>query len=209
MAITAVPNNVRVLEFRNNANTVLNKSISGKQYVADFGNNFWSFTLETPLMESYDLYDVYGSFFLQTSSTVSNVMLPALNDAAGSVAGASTLPVATSATLNKVGSNQVTVTGASITGTLNAGDLIKFDNHNKVYMITESVTFDGSTNPTITFTPRLTNGVAATDSTDGSSAVQISYDNVSMKVIPERDSHEIQYDVNGYAKFKQSFREVL
>lgn len=213
MALTSLPNNVEVLNFKNNFNNTVNKTFSGKTVVTDFGNSFWSFTLQTPPMRQYDFYDSYSSFFMSTTGKVSDIRLPIINDAVGTIdtSGLGYLVVqgTGSATLNKIGSNQVIVVGGLNTGTLVPGDLIQFDNHKKVYMITEQVTFDGSTDQTITITPRLVKGVDATDSNDGSSNVQINFDNVGIQAIAENDVQQLDYGIEELVTYSQDFREVL
>ena len=205
MALAGLPNNVAVLNFKNNFNTTVNKSLSGKTFVTNYGNPFWSFTLETPVREQHDLFDVYGSFFLSTVGKVSDILLPTINDAAGTASG--TIQVvnqSSSGHSTDVGSTAVGVQQAS--GTLLTGDLISFSNHKKVYMVTSDCNLDGSSVDTLNFTPGLVRSVAPAD---GSTLVTVNYDNVGIQAIAENDVQTINYGTDGYASYSQDFREVL
>ena len=208
MAHTDIPDNVAVLELRNNANVTTNTSLNGQQYIANFGNNYWSFKLKTPLMEVWEFYAVYKNFFQQTAGTVTDVRLPILNDAVGTVASGPVSVVNDSSTSPEygigVGETKIPVSGGS--GTLLIGDLIKFSNHSKVYMLSEDTNLDGSSVDVINITPPLVSSVAPAD---GSTLVTITYDNVGMQVIAEDNVQEIKCNIAGLVQYQQKFREVI
>ena len=58
------------------------------------------------------------------------------------------------------------------------GDLIKFSNHDKVYMVTADKTISG-TNDAISFYPPLTTAIT--------SSTTVAYDNVPVKVYMDKD----------------------
>lgn len=207
MALSGLPNNVAVLNFKNNFNTTVNKSLSGKTFVTNYGNPFWSFTLETPVREQHDLFDVYGSFFLSTVGKVSDILLPTINDAAGTISGTPKVVNQSSSSptySTDVGSTTIGVQDGS--GTLLTGDLISFSNHKKVYMVTSDCNLGDSSINTLSFTPGLVRSVAPAD---GSTLVTVNYDNVGIQAIAENDVQTINYGTDGYASYSQDFREVL
>ena len=69
-----------------------------------------------------------------------------------------------------------------MTGTLKAGDYIKFASHNKVYMVVADVTADGSNEATLTIEPPLITALA-----DDSA---VTYDNVPFTVHLTSDIQE-------------------
>ena len=87
------------------------------------------------------------AFIVQQDGQVEsfNIVPPTISTTRGTASG--TITVANTTSTSPVislasGSTAVGVTGG--TGTLKKGDLIKFSNHNKVYMITEDVNLDGT-----------------------------------------------------------------
>jgi len=58
--------------------------------------------------------------------------------------GTSTATITTSSGTELPGDDTIAIGGLLAGTTINAGRFIKFDNHNKIYMITETVTGDGS-----------------------------------------------------------------
>jgi hypothetical protein len=207
MALTSLPNNVEVLNFKNNFNNTVNKTFSGKTVVTDFGNSFWSFTLQTPPMRQYDFYDSYSSFFMSTTGKVSDIRLPIINDASGTASG--TIQVVNDSSIDpaynlNVGSKNIPVQNGS--GTLKAGDIISFSNHKKVYMITEDLDLDGSSVDVMKITPGLVRSVAPAD---GSTLVTVNYDNVGIQAIAENDVQQLDYGIEELVTYSQDFREVL
>ena len=93
------------------------------------------------------------------------------------------------------GSKNIGVSGGS--GTLKKGDLIKFSNHDKVYMITEDANLDGSTIDQLSFFPPLTTALTGGGQT-------ITYDNVPFKVYLTGDN--IQYKSSTDGKFQYQIK---
>ena len=178
---------IKSMELTNNTSNIKNKSITGRTFVADYGNNYWTIKIETvPLTQQQFLNEFLGGFFYVASNKVEKITtdfkLPVLKDKRGTASGTITVlnENSTAPAYNKdIGSNTVGVSGG--TGTLLAGDLIKFSGHSKVYMITAATNLDGSTKDTISFTPRLVSGVATNT---------ITYSDVTFTVIPETDVEE-------------------
>lgn len=206
-------NIIKSLDLTNNTYNEKNTSITGRTFVADFGNNYWTFRINTVPMSRADFADKFfktnvngnGLFYSFTGSQVgrinSAIQIPVLNDSAGTVSG-SVSTVSGSSTdpaySQSVGSDTVGVTGG--TGTIKAGDLIQFNNHYKVYMVTEDCNLDGSTVDTLKITPRL---VKAVDSTS------ITYDSVTFSAIPDGDVLSWQIGREELYEFEATYREVF
>jgi len=93
----------------------------------------------------------------------------------------------------------VTIDG---TGTLKKGDLIKFSNHNKVYMVTEDVNFDGSTLTRIPFYPSLTTALTGGGQT-------ITYTNVPFTVYLDNDQIKFITQADGTYKYEITVNEEI
>ena len=116
------------------------------------------------------------------------IVPPVVTDARGTASGTLTNDATVAA-----GQSACQTDGGS--GTLKKGDLIKFSNHTKVYMVTADVTISG-TNDAISFYPPLVTGL--TNSTT------VTYDNVPFKVYLTGDN--IQYKSSTDGKFQYQIK---
>ena len=200
---------IKFINFKNNTNNILNKTLNGKTYVTNFGNNYWSFDIRSvPITRTTWHNDFFNLYDTETTAKNTTFLLPVLNDAEGTVASGPVSVVNDSSTSPEygigVGETKIPVSGG--TGTLLAGDLIKFSNHSKVYMITEETNLDGSSVDVINITPPLVSSVAPAD---GSTLVTITYDNVGMQIVAEDDVQEVKCNIAGLIQYQQNFREVV
>lgn len=92
-----------------------------------------------------------------------------------------------------------TTTGG--TGTLKKGDLIKFSNHDKVYMLTEDLNLDESTVDTVNFYPNLVTGITNTTT--------ITYTNVPLKVYLDTDQQKYIAQADGTYKYEITVNEEI
>ena len=199
---------INFINFKNNTNNVLNRTLNGKTYVTNFGNSYWSFDIKTvPITRTTWHSDFFDFYDTETTAKNTTFLLPVLNDAAGTVSGTvSVLDDSSTAPEYSVsvGETKIPVSGGS--GTLLAGDLIKFSNHSKVYMLSDDTNLDGSSIDVINITPPFVAGVGPAD---GSTLVTITYDNVPITVVADDDIIEFKTDTKGYYAFQQTFREVI
>ena len=199
---------IQSLELTNNTHNIKNTSITGRTFVADFGNNYWTFRIKTvPLTRAQfngKFHRGDSIFFDRVSQTIGRIktiQVPILTDAAGTVSGTITVSADSSISpgyTSNVGSDTVAVSGG--TGLLKAGDLIAFSNHKKVYMVTADVNLDGSTLDTLSIYPRLIQNVAG---------ATITYDNVTFNAIPDGDIFEYSVGTEELFEYEANFREVL
>jgi len=184
---------VQSIKVTNNTNNVLNTAISGKTYVSDYGNNYWTIEVATVPMTRANFFINFTNLFNTATSNQYSLQIPVLNNAEGTVAGVLTV----NQVGVKVGATSVNVSGGS--GTLSAGDFIKFSNHTKVYQLTDDITLTGS--DTLEFYPSLVTAPVAPTTT-------VLYDSVFFTVKPTDDSIAFDVGTVGYYQFQQSFREV-
>ena len=150
-------------------NTIVSKSLSGKKLSRQVDNQRFSFTARIITAKRSDVYGELMAFIMKQRSSKENftIIPPEIEDARGNVSG----------TVLVNGSHAVADTTINIdgmTGTLKAGDFVKFASHNKVYMVVADATADGSNEATLTIEPPLITALAD-DSV-------VTYDNVAFKV---------------------------
>ena len=195
-------------ELKSNTNSRLTESVSGKTQRIKSGAQYFSLKMKSPPLSRNDFNAIY-SFIIQQDGQVESFTLtpPEISSTTGTMAGTMTVSSVSSADpLMDVsaGSNAVgVVEDSTAEGTLKKGDLIKFSNHDKVYMVTEDFTLsnDSSVQP-LKFHPPLTTSVVGGSTT-------ITYNNVPFKVFFQTD--ELSYEVSndGFYRYEISVREEL
>ncbi len=153
--------NFRSLNFKDNRPTLINQTLSGKRQVRQIGAQYFSFTVQMPPMQQEKAQQIFA--FLQGQGGVSGEfqITPPL-DNLGSAKLETDIQVNGA---HVVGDRTIAMDGftAGQSGVLKAGDLIKFANHSKVYMVTYDVDHDTAA---VTISPplmtALTNNLAVT-----------------------------------------------
>ena len=153
--------------------TILSKSVSGKKLSRQIDGQRWGFTARIITAKRSDVYGDLMAFIVKQRSGKENftIIPPEIEDARGTASGT---PNGTAS----AGATSITI-GGSATGTLKAGDFIKFANHDKVYMVVADQA-DISTG-TLTIEPPLVTAVSSTN---------IQYDNVPFTVYLTNDVQE-------------------
>jgi hypothetical protein len=98
-----------------------------------------------------------------------------------------------------VAASALTAAVSGGTGTLKKGDLIKFSNHDKVYMITEDVASLASA--TLNFYPNLVTGITNTTT--------VTYNNVPLKVYLDSDQQKYITQADGTYKYEITLNEEI
>ena len=158
-------------------NTIISKTVSGKKLARQIDNQRFSFTARIITAKRSDVYGELMAFIVKQRSGKENftIIPPEVEDARGNVSG--------TVLVNGVHAvADTTITVDAMTGTLKAGDFIKFASHNKVYMVVADVTADGSNEATVTIEPPLLVALA-NDSV-------VTYDNVPFTVHLTNDIQE-------------------
>jgi len=174
------------LDFQSNNNNKVTTSISGRTQRVKTGVQYWSFKLQSPPLDRNDFFAQY-SFIVQQEGQVESftIVPPVVGSTRGTAAGTVTVNATVAA-----GQSTCNSTGGS--GTLKKGDLIKFSNHDKVYMLTADVDLDGSTVDTLNFYPALTTGITNTTT--------VTYNNVPFTVY--FDSDNLSYTTGADGKYR-------
>ena len=154
-------------------NTIISKSVSGKKLARQIDGQRWAFTIQIITAKRSDVYGELMAFIVKQRSGKENftIVPPEIEDARGTASGT---PNGTAS----AGATSITLAGTG-TGTLKAGDFIKFASHDKVYMVVADQS-DISTG-SLTIEPPLTTAITNSD---------ITYDNVPFTVHLTNDVQE-------------------
>jgi|SRR5210317_556338 len=182
---------------RTSQDTIITITDSGKKLSRQIDGQRFGFTAQIITAKRSDVYGELMAFIMKQRSSKENftIVPPEVTDARGTASGT---PNGTAS----VGAVSITI-GGSATGTLKAGDFIKFSNHSKVYMVVEDQN-DISTG-TLTIEPPLITAVSSTD---------IQYDNVPFTVYLTNDIQEFgivgaDKDGNALYQFEIDVEEAL
>ena len=156
-------------------NTIISKSQSGKKLARQIDGQRFGFTARIITAKRSDVYGELMAFIIKQRSGKENftIIPPEVEDARGTASGT---PHGTAS----AGATSITLGGTG-TGTLKAGDFIKFASHDKVYMVVADVQASSGAS-TVTIEPPLITGLAD-DSV-------VTYDNVPFTVHLTNDIQE-------------------
>jgi len=192
---TTIPFNA--LNFRSITPTIINRSLSGIENRTQVAGQYWTFTARFSTLTEEKRKELLGYLMsLRGNLNTDTIALPEpLNDSSGNYTGNIT---------NVSGSAGALSCTASVTSNstliLKAGDIIKFGNHNKVYMVTSNATSNGSGAVTINFFPALRTAVSSGTCT---------HKDVTMTVRVVNPEISFQMGAAMFADFDLDFEEVL
>jgi hypothetical protein len=172
-------------------NTIISKSQSGKKLARQIDGQRFAFTARVIVAKRSDVYGELMAFIIKQRSGKENftIVPPEVEDARGTASGT---PHGTAS----AGATSITLGGTG-TGTLKAGDFIKFASHDKIYMVVADQS-DISTG-SLTIEPPLTTAVSSSN---------ITYDNVPFTVHLTNDIQEfgvVGADNSGNALYQFEF----
>lgn len=173
MAGTFPNTNYSGLNFRSNQRTLTSISDDGTTYTRQIDTQRFSLTLSFPPQSKADFMPIVA-FVMKQRSKKESFTLPlptGLKDARGTASGS---PTGT----GSAGDTSITLGGTG-TGSLLAGDLIKFSSHDKLYMVVDDASDISS--GTITIEPPLRQAI---------SADTISFDSLNMSARLTSDVQE-------------------
>ena len=169
--------NFETMGIKSLQDTIISKSLSGKKLSRQIDNQRFGFTASIIVGKRSDIYGELMAFIIKQRSQKENftIIPPEVEDARGNVSGT----VLVNGT-HAIGDTTINID--AMTGTLKAGDFVKFASHNKVYMVVADATADGSNEATITIEPPLRTALV-----DNS---VVTYDNVPFTVHLTNDMQE-------------------
>ena len=148
----------RAINFQDNRPVLVNQTLSGKKSARQIGGQYFSFTVQMPAMAQENGQKIFA-FLQKQKGAFENftIQYPLTNlgsDKAQTDIASVGVQAAQDATIAMDGFT------ASTAGVLKAGDMIKFANHTKVYMVQDDVTSNGSGAATVSISPNLVSALA-------------------------------------------------
>ena len=185
----------RSINFSSEQKTKTSTTDSGKMFSTQVDGQRFKFSATYPPMSRSDFAPVLAFIMKQRSQKETfQIALPDLKNAKGNVSGSVLVKTAHTA-------GDTTITVDAMTGTLKAGDLVKFAGDTKVYMVVEDVTADGSNEATLTIEPPLRSAI--------SDNAAVTYDGVEFTVRLTNDLQQFSTDDLDTFKFEVDFIEAL
>ena len=191
--------NFRSLNFQDNRPTLLNQTLSGKKQVRQIGSQYFSFTVQMPPLQQEKAQEVFA-FLQKQKGSFEDFTIVAPLDNLGAGKAETDIQVVGAHTS---GDASIALDGfsASQTGALKAGDIIKFANHSKVYMVQSDIDSDGSGALTVLISPNLVASLADNE------AVTVNKPSFTVYL----ENNEIMYstDASGFYSISFDVREVI
>ena len=185
----------RSINFASEQKTLTSTTDSGKMFSTQVDGQRFKFSATYPPMSRSDFAPVLAFIMKQRSQKETfQISLPDIKNAKGNVSGTVLVKNAHSA-------GDTTITVDAMTGTLKAGDLVKFAGHNKVYMVVSDATADGSNEATLTIEPPLRSAV--------SDNAVVTYDGIEFTVRLTNDLQQFKTDDLDTFRFEVDFIEAL
>ena len=167
------------------------QTISGRTQVRNIGGQRFTFTASYPRLSRSEFSPVQGFLMAQRGMAETfTIVLPEVSSSSGSVSG-----TMLSSAAGSIGDTSIAVDG--FTGTLKAGDVFKFANHNKVYMATA----DRNGTGTLNFQPALVSAISDNEI--------VTYDDVPFTVRLNNDVQEYGIATDLSYSYEVDFIEAI
>jgi len=174
--------------------TITSTTDSGKMFAVQIDGQRFKFSASYPPMNRSEFAPVIAFIMKQRSQKETfQIALPDLKNAKGDVSGTVLVNGVHSA-----GDTTIDIDG--MTGTLKAGDFIKFGGHSKVYMVVDDATASAGAT-TITIEPPLRSALADDEA--------VTYDGVQFTVRLTNDVQEFNTGDLDLYRFEVDFIEAL
>jgi hypothetical protein len=190
--------NFRSLNFKNNRPTLLNQTLSGRRQVRQIGSQYFSFTVQMPPLQQEKAQEVFA-FLQKQKGSFGDFTIGAPLDNLGAAKAETDIQVVG---VHSAGDSAIDLDGfpTTQTGSLKAGDLVRFNGHSKVYMVRDTVNASSSA-LTLYIEPNLVASLADNE------VVIVNKPNFKVYL----ESNEIMYstDANGLYNISFDVREVI
>tara|TARA_R100000773_G_scaffold10554_3_gene9806 strand:+ start:838 stop:1443 length:606 start_codon:yes stop_codon:yes gene_type:complete len=190
----------RVFNFSSNRPNSTAYTLSGKRSVKQFAAQYFSFSVQMPPMNQADFMEFY-SFLVKQKGSFDTFTFQYPLENQGVDKAQTDIAVNGSAS---AGATQIPMDGfsASTNDVLKAGDLIKFANHNKIYMITDDENANSSGEvAAVDIEPPLQAAVVNNEA--------VTVNQPSFTVALEQDDVLYSTDAAGFFTLSFDVREVL
>ena len=191
--------NFSAINFKDNRPNLVNQTLSGKKQVRQIGAQYFSFTVAMPPLKQEKAQEIFA-FLQKQKGSFENFTIQAPLDNLGASKSETDILVAGAHT---AGDASIALDGftASQTGALKAGDIIKFANHSKVYMVQSDIDSDSGGALTALISPNLVASLADNE------AVTVNKPSFTVYL----ENNEIMYstDTSGFYSISFDVREVI
>jgi len=187
------------VNFKIETTTQQTTSLSQKRYRNSIGTTFFTATAQYPPMTKAEFRPVMA-FIAQCQGPLNefDIVLPDISENQGDTAGSTAEVNGT----HSATESTIAVDGLAFSTTvLKAGDLIRFTNHTKVYMVTADVTSSGTGTANINITPSLTEGLSNNEA--------VTINNVPFRMTLANDGQEISVGTTEFYQYEIDLIEVL
>ena len=191
--------NFRAINFKDNRPNLVNQTLSGKKQVRQIGAQYFSFTVSMPPLQQAKAQEIFA-FLQKQKGSFEDFTIQAPLDNLGAGKSETDIQVVGAHTS---GDASIALDGfsASQTGALKAGDIIKFANHSKVYMVQSDIDSDSGGALTVLISPNLVASLADNE------AVTVNKPSFTVYL----ENNEIMYstDASGFYSISFDVREVI
>ena len=190
--------------FRQNTLTKTTQTQSGRSIRITNSTTLWRATLAFPPMTQAEFRPVQAFIALaQGPLNEFDIVIPTVSQSQAALAGSLVASVdGDSASANVAGDTTINInTNLASSNALKAGDVVRFQNHTKVYMVTADVNTDSSGNAIMNIQPALVESV--------SNAETITTNNVPFRMHLVNDLQEFTYNTNQLVNYEIDVDEVL
>lgn len=194
----------KAINLRQETTTAITRTNSGRIIRASAATTLWRATLEFISLTHQEFRQIQG--FVALARGPLNDFKIILPNISNRTAGATTGTITTGAQDSKAytkGATDVEIALTSFTGgtIINMGDVVQFNNHDKVYMATTDITPDSAGGVHLAFEPPLT--------ADVPSGTEVKYNDVAFKMIFTNDLQEYRYNTDGSVNCRIDVQEVI
>ena len=191
--------NFSAINFKDNRPNLVNQTLSGKKQVRQIGAQYFSFTVAMPPLKQEKAQEIFA-FLQKQKGSFENFTIQAPLDNLGASKSETDILVAGAHT---AGDASIALDGftASQTGALKAGDIIKFANHSKVYMVQSDIDSDSGGALTALISPNLVASLADNEA--------VTVNKPSFTVYLENNENMYSTDTSGFYSISFDVREVI
>ena len=189
------------VNFKQESNTLMTKTVSGRSIRSSVGTLVWSGTLRYPIMNQTEFRPIQALIALaQGPLNEFDIIIPTISTPQGLNAS-----IMTTCTVNgnhTAGDTTIDVaTDINTNNILKAGDIIRFANHTKVYMCTTDVNTDAGGQATINIQPALIENLT--------SGEVVTYNNVPFRMHLTNDLQEFAYRTDNLVQYELDLIEAI
>ena len=189
----------RVFNFTSNRPNNTAYTLSGKRSVKQFAAQYFSFSVQMPPMKQSD-FQQYYAFLIKQKGSFEDFTFEYPLDNLGVDKGQTDI---LANGLHAIGDSTIAMDGFSVStdDVLKGGDLIKFNGHDKVYMVTGDANSNASGQATVSIEPPLQTALANNE------AVTVNKPSFTVALVQD----DVLYSTDAAGFFTLSFdvREVL